>query len=81
METEAETVDAREWLAAFLKRHEINWDGLTPAQRLLLTREIPCYVRCWRVGVSSDCKPCEVCPECGQLQPGRTAWEKVPLPV
>lgn len=78
---EAEQQAAKEWLAHLLEKHQIDWDKLTPAQRLMLTRHIPCFIRCWRVGGPVDVKPGEVCSECGQKQVVPTFWEKLPLGV
>lgn len=74
-------LEAREWLGAWLERRGFDWEKLTPAERFLLTREIPCFIRCWRVGVAVDVKPGERCSECGKLCPKPTFWEKLPLPV
>ncbi len=62
-----------------LAKHGIDWNKLTPGERFQLTREIPCWLRCWRVGVAIPCKPGDVCPECGKTQDKLTSWEKIPL--
>jgi hypothetical protein len=72
---------AQEWLAGWLERHHVVWDELSPAQRFLLAREIPCSVRCWRVGGPVDVKPGDKCSECGKLEPLPSFWEMIPLPV
>lgn len=72
---------AREWLAKWLERQGIQWDNLTAAQQFLAAREIPCSIRCWRVGGPVDVKPGDVCPECGQEVPKPTCWEMIPLRV
>jgi hypothetical protein len=72
---------AREWLARWLDRNHIKYDSLTQAQKFLLMREIPCSIRCWRVGGPVDVKPGEKCSECGHEEPKPTAWERIPLPV
>jgi len=76
-----EDLAAREWLAKWLDRHGLVWDTLTKAQQFLLMSEIPCSIRCWRVGGSVDVKPGEVCDECGKTQPKLTFWEQLPFPV
>ena len=47
-------VEAETWLQAQLVKYGIDWDKLTPAQRLQWTRQIPCSIRCWRIGDVGD---------------------------
>jgi hypothetical protein len=77
----ADDLKAREWLGSFLERHGIEWDSLTKAQQFLMTREIPCSIRCWRVGGPVNVKAGEPCSECGKIEPKPTFWEHLPLPV
>ena len=70
---------AREWLRGFLDHHGIKWDTLTKAQQFLMTREIPCTIRCWRVGGPVDVRPGEECSECGKPVPLKTSWELIPF--
>lgn len=72
---------ARKWLGEWLDKNHIDWDTLSPAQRFLLTREIPCSIRCWRVGGPVTVKPGDPCSECGKVEPKPTFWEHIPLPV
>jgi len=72
---------AREWLGRWLERNHIDWDTLTKAQQFLLTREIPCSVRCWRVGGPVDVRAGDPCSECGKIEPKPTAWDVIPLLV
>jgi hypothetical protein len=51
------------WLDAFLDERKIDREKLTKGDWFLLTREIPCTIRCWRIGV-----PVEV-PGVRQAQP------------
>jgi len=72
---------AREWLGRWLDQHHIVWDALTAAQQFLLTRQIPCSVRCWRIGGPVDVKPGDPCSECGKIEPKPTFWDRLPLLV
>lgn len=74
-------VEASKWLMVFLEKNAIDWTSLSQAQKFLLMREIPCPIRCWRVGGPVDVQPGEVCPECGSTVPKQTFWEKLPLKV
>ena len=80
-EDEAVTLKAREWLDAWLKKHGLDWETMTHAERFKATGQIPCAIRCWRVGVPTGAKPGERCDECGRMQDKPTFWEKLPLPV
>jgi hypothetical protein len=76
-----ENLAAREWLQKFIEDNQIDYDALSPSQRFLLMREIPCNIRCWRVGGAVTTVGGEPCPECGSPVPKPTAWDKIPLPV
>jgi hypothetical protein len=72
---------ARAWLAEFIERNGIKYEELSQSQKFLLMREIPCSIRCWRVGVSIPTRPGQPCDECGKVEPLKTSWEIIPLPV
>lgn len=65
------------WLDAYIERNKIDRDSLTKADWFLLTRKIPCSIRCWWIGEPVDVKPGEPCPECGKECPLPTAWERL----
>ena len=69
--------EAEKWLNAYIERNGIDFRALTKGQLCILSREVPCTIRCWRISLPVDVKPGEVCPECGKLVPPRTAWEKL----
>ena len=68
---------ALEWLNQYLLENKIDMDKLSPAQQFLLMREIPCTIRCWRVGGPVEVERGKKCPECGKLRPLRTSWERI----
>jgi hypothetical protein len=65
------------WLDAFIEKRGIDKDNLSKAEWFLLAMEIPCTIRCWRIGEPVDVKPGEKCPECGKTRPIPTAWERL----
>ena len=71
----------REWLAEFIEREGIEYDKLSQGQKFMLMHEIPCSIRCFRVGGPVDVRRGEPCPECGAVEPLLTSWEIIPLPV
>lgn len=73
----SEDAAAVAWLETFLARRKITWEKLSTAEQFLMTREIPCSIRCWRVGGAVTVRPGEECPECGKTQPVQTLWEKL----
>jgi hypothetical protein len=56
------------WLDAFLDERKIDREKLTKGDWFLLTREIPCTIRCWRIGVPVDC---------GKLNPIPDVFERL----
>ena len=65
------------WLSKLVADRGLDWDKLTAGQQLSLTREIPCSIRCWRIGEPVTTTPGKPCPECGQMVPLPTAWDRV----
>jgi hypothetical protein len=68
LEAELAEAKAHTLKLAKLLRELVALDALSP-RRLIITREIPCSIRCWRAGVAVSVKPGEKCPECGSVEP------------
>lgn len=68
---------AEQWVLAYCAEHDLDWDSLTAGEQTRVTMQIPCNIRCWRVGVSIETKPGKACPECGRPVPLPTAWDLV----
>jgi len=68
---------AGEWVAEFCKRQGLDWEQLSKGERFLITREVPCNIRCWRIGGAVTVAPGEKCPECGKERPVRTRYERM----
>jgi hypothetical protein len=64
-----------EWLTEFLREQNLDWEKLSPGERTSVLIQIPCNVRCWRVGGAVDTTPGKPCPECGSPVPIPTVWE------
>lgn len=60
-------IQAQEWLARFCEENGIDWDKLTLGERTQVTMQVPCPIRCWRVGGSVNVAVGEECPECGKV--------------
>jgi hypothetical protein len=78
--SEPEPTPAQLWVMQFCEANQLVWDELSPFEKLQVTRQVPCKVRCWRVGAPVDTTPGEPCPECGQMVPTPTVWEHVTNP-
>lgn len=70
-------VTAEQWIVDYLKARDLEWEGLTPAERFRITMQVPCQIRCFRVGVAIDVQPGEKCPECGKERPVLTRYERM----
>lgn len=68
---------AAAWLDAYIEDEGIDRDTLTKADWFLLTRMVPCHIRCYRVGISVAVEPGQPCPECGKMRPELTAWDRL----
>jgi len=68
---------AAKWLDKYTLDNKIERDNLTPAQWFHLVMQVPCSIRCWRIGQPVTVKPGEVCPECGKLQPVPDVWDRL----
>lgn len=66
-----------EWVAQYCAKQGYDWDTLSPGIKASITREIPCSVRCWRVGEPVDSPPGSPCVECGRPVPVPSAWERL----
>jgi len=60
-------ITAEEYLKHYCKENNINWNKLTRAEQFMLTRKIPCTIRCFRVGGPVDLDEDGTCPECGAI--------------
>jgi len=54
-------------VASFCEQQKINWHSLTKGEQFLITRMVPCPIRCWHVGGPVDVEPGGRCPECGKV--------------
>ena len=68
-----------EWAARYCEIRGLDWDKLDLPDRRVITRAIPCHIRCWRVGVSVEIPAGEVCPECGRAPSKWDHLENDPL--
>ena len=66
---------AGEWVAKFCEAHGLDWEQLTKAERFKVTMQVPCTIRCWRVGGPVEVGPGERCPECGKERLPRSRYE------
>lgn len=65
------------WIEAHIAAKGLDKDTLTKADWFLLSREVPCEIRCWRIGEPVYIAPGEVCPECGKLRPAPSVWDRL----
>jgi len=65
------------WLDTYIAAKEMDRDRLTKADWFLLTREVPCEIRCWRIGEAVEVSPGESCPECGKMRPAPSVWDRI----
>jgi len=80
-------ITGEEWLAKYCVDNGIDPNKLSKAERFQLSMEIPCTVRCFRVG--GYVNPMEVgekCPECGRVHKEdpykpKSAWNRLDEPV
>ena len=64
-----------EWLTAYFRIQGIDPDKARDEDVVKAARQIPCSVRCWRIGEPVDVKVGEPCPECGKPYKG----DRLPL--
>ena len=69
---------ARAWLEERLKENTLQLEDLSAGQRLQLVMQVPCSIRCWRVGVSIEIGSDGLCPECGKDHQF-TFWDRLKL--
>lgn len=70
------SVSAEEWLEKYCDTNAIDWDKATPVERFKLTMQVPCHIRCFRVGCPVSRRG-EACPECGRKTTLPTVWERL----
>lgn len=75
--TEEEKAAITAWIIAFCERNNIEWDKLSGVDKNRIAREMPCNVRCWRVGVPVETTPGKPCAECGHPAPLPTVWDHI----
>lgn len=68
---------AAAWIDRYIGERGLDRDKLTKADWFLLVREVPCGMRCWRIGAPVEVEPGECCPECGKLCPLPTVWDRL----
>lgn len=66
----AGTKDARRaaeaWIRDYCERRGLNPDALSLGEQLRLAMQVPCTIRCWRVGDAVILENGR-CPECGRF--------------
>lgn len=65
---------AAQWVTAYVKEVGLKTEDLSPAQWFIVAMQVPCAIRCWRVGVSIRVAPGQPCPECGKVN-NATYWD------
>jgi hypothetical protein len=68
--------EAGKWLEQYAIAKGIDLDALSPAEWFIIAMQVPCAIRCWRVGLSIDVPPNEPCPECGKVYV-YTKWDRL----
>jgi len=68
---------AMQWVHARCGELGVVWSQLDGRAQREITREIPCRIRCWRVGVPVDTQPGNPCEECGSPVPIPSLWERL----
>ena len=66
-EVKVATQAAAEWLEAYAIENKIDLDSLSGGEWFIISTQVPCAIRCWRVGVSIEVEPNQECPECGKV--------------
>ena len=57
-------------------KKKVDLDTLTGGQWFVVAMQVPCSIRCWRVGVSIPVGLNETCPECGKVN-AYTVWDRL----
>jgi len=70
---------AAAWLEDWARQAQVDLAAFTPAQWFAAAMKVPCSIRCWRVGISVEVGPNEVCPECGKTNVV-TLWDRLAGP-
>lgn len=68
--------NAARWIEQWARENSVDLDALSGGQWFVVAMQVPCSIRCWRVGVSIPVGLNEKCPECGKVN-AYTAWDRL----
>jgi len=75
------------WLEQYCRWQRLDWQKLSSPEKSQVLRQVPCTLRCWRIGDAVDGQLGKPCVECGfpikdlLLKDPETVWALLDSPI